>query len=71
MLYETHKKNLTEQLSRLTDQELLMLESKATRDGEAECANACSAILLQRRNRPVLAKDEYRRIDVTEEDFDD
>lgn len=70
MLYEKHKRNLQERLSGMTDQELRSLELKSTKDGEVDCARACSEILLQRRNR-VLDSDTGRgRIGFTDGDFD-
>lgn len=63
MLFDKFKSILTEKLSKHTDHELLALESRFREGGERDAAEACSKILLGRRNRPILAKDEYQQDD--------
>jgi len=72
MRFEEHQSNMVSKFSKHTDNELLHLETRLREGGETDAANVCSQILLSRRNRPLLAKDEYpyrRGIGTTEEDF--
>ena len=71
MLFDKFKSTLLDKLSKHTDSELLQLESRFREGNERDAADACSAILLQRRNRLLLAKDEYRRapIGMTDEEY--
>ena len=73
MLFDKFKSTLNEKLSKHTDEELHSLESKFRKYNEDDAAIACSQILLSRRNRPLMAKDEYeshrRGIGVSDEDF--
>jgi len=72
MLFDKFKSTLNEKLSKHTDEELHSLESKFRKYNEDDAANVCSQILLSRRNRPLLAKDEYpyrKGWGTTDEDF--
>lgn len=72
MLFDKFKSTLNEQFSKCTDEELLSLEPKLREDGERDAAEVVSKILLSRRNRPLLAKNEYRNpIGFTDEHFTD
>lgn len=59
MNFSDYKATLNEKLSKLTDSELRSLESRFREGKEHDAADTCSAILLNRRNRPLEAKDEY------------
>jgi hypothetical protein len=72
MLFNQFKSSLRQSLKKHTDSELLSLERQFRRDSEWDAAQVCSEILLHRRNRPILAGDEYERsseVGVADEDF--
>jgi hypothetical protein len=71
MLFQKSQLELKTKLEKQTDEELLSLERKFRRDQEWDAAQACSEILLQRRNRPTMSDDEYRsaKTGFTDNDF--
>jgi hypothetical protein len=70
MLFQKSQSALKISLEKHTDEQLSALERQFRRDNEWDAAQACADILLQRRNRPTLAKDEYSsKTGFMDEDF--